>query len=64
MESWKTRVQSIGLFSKPFQCMTKQLESNLLGKFIAHYQWVVTDNNYAICNKLPSNFKYLYSALN
>ena len=47
----ETRVQSNGLFSEPFQCMTKQLESNLLGKFIAHYQWVVTDNNYAICNK-------------
>ena len=47
----ETRVQSNGLFSEPFQCMTKQLESNLLGKFIAHYQWVVTDNNYAICNE-------------
>ena len=44
----ETRVQSNGLFSKPFQYMTKQLESNMLGKFIAHYQWVVTDNNYAI----------------
>ena len=51
MESWKTRVQSNGLFSKPFQCMTKQLESNLLGKFIPHYQWVVTVNNHAIYNK-------------
>ena len=47
----ETRVQSNGLFSKPFQCMTKTARVQFVREFIAHYQWVVTDNNHAIYNK-------------